>query len=94
MGIQDRVVALPMPPAVIGTFQVAKGYVFYSTLPIPGLSGPIPGESSAIHVYDLKERKDKTLIAGVKRFALSFDGSKLLYESEAGGPNGHTYGIH
>ena len=92
-GIQDRVVALPMPPAVIGTFQVAKGYVFYSTLPIPGLSGPIPGESSALHVYDLKERKDKTLIAGVKRFALSFDGSKLLYESEAGGPNGHTYGI-
>ena len=52
----------------------------------------MPGETSAIQVYDLKERKSKTLIEGVERFALSFDGSKLLYEAE-GGANGHTYGI-
>ena len=28
----------------------------------------------------------------MQRFALSFDGSKLLYEAE-GGRDGHTYGI-
>jgi tricorn protease len=90
-GIQDRVVALPTEPSVIGTFAAAKGFVYYSTRPIQGLSGPLPGEGPAVHVYDLKERKDKVLIDGVERFALSFDGSKLLYE--AGTAPTHSYGI-
>ncbi len=91
-GIQDRVVALPTDPTVIRTFLVAKGYIYYSTVPAQGLSGPIPGETSAVRVFDLKEKKEKTLIENVDRFALSFDGAKLLYEA-GGGPNGHTYGI-
>src|ERR1700730_17287964 len=91
-GIAARIVALPIEPAVINTYLASKGFIFYSTKPIQGLSGPIPGEAPAIHVYDLKERKDKVLIDGVQRFALAFDGSKLLYEAE-GGRDGHTYGI-
>ena len=91
-GITGRVVALPIEPAVIGSYLAAKGFIYYSTRPIQGLSGPIPGEAPATHVYDLKERKDKVLIEGVQRFALSFDGSKLLYEAD-GGRDGHTYGI-
>jgi tricorn protease len=87
-GIQDRVVALPMDPAVIQAFNVGKGFVYYSSSPIQGLSGPISGESSAVHVYDMKERKDKVLIEDVTRFALSFDGTKLLYSAGGG-----TYGI-
>jgi tricorn protease len=93
-GIQNRVIALPMDPAVIRSFSVAKGFLYYSTVPAQGLDGPLPGEGSAVHVYDLKERKEKTLIEGVERFALSFDGSKLLYQGEGGNPRtGHTYGI-
>jgi tricorn protease len=94
-GIQGRVVAVPMDPAVIRGFLAAKGFLYYSTAPIQGLDGPVPGEDSAVHAYDLKDRKEKTLIEGVQRFALSFDGSKLLYESEGGGgPRAaHTYGI-
>ena len=84
--------ALPIEPAVIGSYLAAKGFIYYSTRPIQGLSGPLPGEAPATHVYDLKERKDKVLIEGVQRFALSFDGSKLLYEAD-GGRDGHTYGI-
>ena len=91
-GLAGRVVALPIEPAVIGGILASKGFIFYSTTPIQGLSGPLPGEAPAIHVYDLKERKDKVLIDGVQRFALSFDGSKLLYEAD-GGRDGHTYGI-
>ena len=90
-GIQDRIVALPIEPAVIRVLAAAKGFVYYSSAPIQGLSGPIPGETSAVHAYDLKERKNKTLIEGVERFALSFDGSKLLYETA--GPGDHQYGI-
>ena len=91
-GIPGRIVALPTEPAVINTYLASKGFVYYSTTPIQGLSGPIPGESPAVHVYDLKERKDKVLLEGVQRFARSFDGTKLLYEAD-GGRDGHTYGI-
>ena len=93
-GIQDRAVALPTEPAVIRGFAAAKGFLYYSTAPIQGLSGPVPGEDSAVHAFDLKERKEKTLIGDVERFALSFDGSKLLYQSEGAGRGAaHTYGI-
>jgi len=93
-GIQDRVVALPTEPAVIRAFAAAKGFLYYSTAAIQGLSGPLPGEDSAVHAFDLKERKEKTVIGDVERFALSFDGSKLLYQSEGAGRGAaHTYGI-
>lgn len=88
-GIQNRIVALAVPPAVIRNLAASKEAIFYSTSPIQGLSGPIPGEAKAIHAYDLKERKDKVLLDGADHFALSTDGSKLLYRvDEAGGGEG------
>jgi tricorn protease len=87
-GIQGRIVALAVPPAVIRGLDASKDAIYYSTSPIQGLSGPLPGESSAIHAYDLKERKDKVLLDGADRFALSHDGSKLLYRAEGEGPAG------
>ena len=92
-GIQGRIVALPMEPSVIRSFAASKGFLYYSSTPVQGLSGPVPGESSAVHVYDLKERKNKVLIEDVERFALSFDGSKLLYEGEGNHDAAHVYGI-
>jgi len=91
-GIERRIVALPIEPAVIPTYLASKGFIYYANTPIQGLSGPVPGESNSIHVFDLKERKDKVFMEGVQRFALSFDGSKLMYEAE-GGRDGHNYGI-
>ena len=87
-GIQDRVVALPMDPSNIRSFNVGKGYIYYSSSPVQGLSGPLPGESTEVHAYDLKERKDKVLISEVDRFTISFDGSKIIYQ----GPD-RSYGI-
>jgi len=91
-GIENRVVALPIPPAVIGTLDASKDAIYYSTSPVRGLSGPIPGEEPAIHTYDLKDRKDKVLIENADQFALSADGSKLLYRT-AGGEGPQKYGI-
>jgi tricorn protease len=87
-GIQRRIVALAVPPAVIRTLDASKETIYYSTSPIQGLSGPLPGETPAIHGYDLKERKDKVLLEGADRFALSRDGLKLLYRVEGDGPVG------
>ncbi len=85
-GIQDRVIALPTDPAVMRTLEAGKGFVYYLTTPIQGLSGPLTGESSAIRAFDMKERKEKTLIENVQNYALSSDGSKLLYQGERGAP--------
>ena len=86
-GIENRIVVLPVPPAIITGLNAAKGLLYYSTQPVQGLSGPLPGEEPAIHAFDFKERKDKTLIEGPTRFAISFDGSKILYQAK------DTYGI-
>lgn len=83
-GIQNRVVALPVAPASVTGLGAAKGFLYYSSQPIQGLSGPLPGEESAVHAYDFKERKEKTLIEGIDRWAMSFDGMKILYEANGG----------
>ncbi|MFY9905648.1 MAG: PDZ domain-containing protein [Terriglobales bacterium] len=87
-GIENRIVALAVPAAQIGSFDASKDGIYYSTSPIRGLSGPLAGENPAIHVYDLKEHKDKVLLEGADHFALSSDGSKLLYRAEGDGPAG------
>ncbi len=96
-GIQNRIVALPIPPGNLQTLAAAKDLIFYVSTPIVGLSGPLPGETPAIHVFDLKERKDHVLMEGADTFALAFDGRKLLYSAAGGGAGGeggeHVYGI-
>lgn len=99
-GIQNRVVALAVPPAVIRAIDASKDFIYYASAPIQGLSGPLPGETAAIHAYDLKDRKDKVLVEGADGFSLSSDGSKLLYRGGPGGGGGAgmagggpTYGI-
>jgi tricorn protease len=90
-GIQNRIVALPVPPASLTGLGAAKGFFYYSSQPVQGLSGPIPGEQSALHAFDLKERKEKTLIEGIDRWWLAADGSKVLYEAKGGEEK--SYGI-
>jgi tricorn protease len=92
-GIQNRIVALAVPPAIIRGLDASKDAVYYSTSPIQGLSGPLPGENKAIHGYDLKEHKDKLLLDGADRFALSHDGTKLLYRVEGEGGQAGQAGI-
>jgi tricorn protease len=100
-GIENRVVGVPMPLGNIFGLEVGKNGVYYSTSPVQGISGPLPGESPAIHVYDLKVRKDNVLLTGATSFVLSFDSSKLLYsgwrgggaDDEEAGPYGPTFGI-
>ncbi|MGA8183198.1 MAG: PDZ domain-containing protein [Terriglobia bacterium] len=104
-GIEGRVVGLPIPPGNYQDLQANKGNVFYVSTPTEGLSGPLPGETPAIHVFDMEKRKDSVLMAGANNYTLSFDGKKLLYSapsapSEGGaaalfaeGGSASTYGI-
>ncbi|MGA8102043.1 MAG: S41 family peptidase, partial [Candidatus Acidiferrales bacterium] len=91
--IGNRIVALPMPPTNISELRAAKGFIYYTTVPVTGLSGPLPGEDPELHVFDLKEHKDQVLVAGAEAFEVSHDGKKLLYSAAGGGEGGHVYGI-
>jgi tricorn protease len=92
-GIGNRIVALPMPPTNIPELRAAKGFIYYGTVPVTGLSGPLPGEAPELHVFDFKERKDQVLIGGAEAFEVSRDGKKVLYSAPGGEDGAHTYGI-
>ncbi|HET7841586.1 MAG TPA: PDZ domain-containing protein [Terriglobia bacterium] len=103
-GIMNRVVALPIPPGSLRGLNGGNDSVIYVSMPIFGLSGPVPGEAPTIHVFDMEKRKDSVLISGPRNYALSFDGKKLLYvapigpgggddEEDEGGPQPRTFGI-
>jgi tricorn protease len=91
--IGNRIVALPIPPSNISELRAAKGFIYYTTVPVTGLSGPLAGEDPELHIFDLKERKDAVLVAGAESFEVSHDGKKLLYSAPGGGEAGHVYGI-
>jgi tricorn protease len=101
-GIADRVAGLPIKPGTLTSLRASNDAIFYGAAPVQGLSGPLPGQTPAIHVFDLKEQKDAVLVNGADHFALSFDGKKILYEApkkpesesaEQFGPVERTFGI-
>ncbi len=103
-GIEGRVVGLPIPSGNYQDLQANKENVFYVSMPTMGLSGPLPGQSPAVHIFNMEKRKDSVLLAGATNYTLSFDGKKLLYSGPraplpgandlfAEGGSAHTYGI-
>ncbi|HVO09149.1 MAG TPA: S41 family peptidase [Vicinamibacteria bacterium] len=81
-GLMARAVPLPIPAADISGLQVRDDRVFYSTSPSQTIEGPLPGEKPALHVYDMKERKDALVVEGPSAFVVSADGKKVLYKKE------------
>ncbi|MDE2138621.1 MAG: PDZ domain-containing protein, partial [Gammaproteobacteria bacterium] len=81
-GLMARAVPLPVTAANITGLDVRKGKVYYYTTPDQTFDGPLPGDKPALHVYDLKERKDATVLEGLSSYALSADGKKVLYKLE------------
>ncbi len=81
-GLMNRAVLLPVPAADIARLDVRKGKVFYFATAVQTLDGKLAGEQSALHVYDLKERKDQVVLDDADSYRLSADGTKVLYKKE------------
>jgi tricorn protease len=79
-GLMARSVPMPIPPSDIANFDVREDKVFYLTGPSQMIEGPLPTEKPILHVYDLKERKDASVVEGISSYALSADGKKVLYK--------------
>ena len=83
-GLIERAVQVPVPASNIAQVAEAKGVVYYVTVPVPVLGGAIPGEMPELRAYDLAKRKVLTLVPGIGGgFALSADGSTLLYRAKS-----------
>jgi tricorn protease len=73
-GITNRIVTLPLPPRDYAGLQAGKpGVVFVHET----TSGSLP----ILHKLDVTNRRPEKFLEGVGAFAVSADGSKLLYES-------------
>ncbi len=81
-GLVQRAVPLPIPAADISGLQARDDRVFYLTSPSQTIEGPLPGEKAALHLYDMKERKDAVVVEGLGGFAISADGKKVLFKRE------------
>jgi tricorn protease len=80
-GLMARAVPLPIPAANINGLAATPGQLFYSTVPNQMIAGPLPGTQPELHVYDLAKRDDKVLGSGFYGWALSADGSTVLYNT-------------
>ena len=79
-GLTERAVPLPIAAAEISSIDVRDDKVFYLTGPSQMIEGPLPGEKPALHVYDMKERKDAVVVEGLSSYSLSAVGKKVAYK--------------
>ncbi len=82
-GIGQRIVALPLKSAYYSNLQPGTdGKLYYLKAERGNFSGePAP---SALARFDLKERKEKVLLEGVRGFTLSANQEKVLFHTDDG----------
>ena len=83
-GLMQRTVAVPIPADNIGGLVATAGHLYYMTLPDQTIEGPLSGESSALHVFDMEKRKDTKLTGGLTGYYLSADSKTALINTEDG----------
>jgi tricorn protease len=77
-GILQRTLALPVPAAnYVGLSGGKTGELFLVQAPLIHIHFGPP--SLTVSKFDLKKRQTQAIVSGVSGFALSFDGSKILY---------------
>ncbi len=79
-GLMQRAVPVPVPPANIDAVDMRGGRIFYQTEAPSLIEGNLPGEKPALHVFDLAGRKDEVVVDGNDNYALSADGTRVLYK--------------
>ena len=81
-GLMNRVVPLPVSPGDYGNLQVAKNRVIYNTRPLSMIEGPLPNSGDrSIKAFDMKEKKESTVVNNAGGYALSANGSTILYSA-------------
>ncbi|MBK9715297.1 MAG: PD40 domain-containing protein [Kouleothrix sp.] len=80
--LDQRIVALPVPPGDYHRLQVAEGKLFYlESTPERWVDPEIAMTVNNLHAYDTKERKSEAFAERVRDYWVSADGKKLLYQA-------------
>ena len=84
--IDQRTLAVPMPPRRYAGLQVGKAGTLLALELAPaavsGAVGPPGPPAMSVHRYDLKSRKSDVPLSGIRNFTMSFAGEKALYRQE------------
>ena len=73
-GIQNRILALPVPAGDLSNLKAGEaGHLYYLRR---------DGRETALHHFDLAKRKDETPLASLDGFLLSADAKKILYAKD------------
>jgi tricorn protease len=86
-GIDQRIVGVPIQPGNYVGLNATKGKLFYLSLPAIYEPGSGSNPQNDLHMYDMEEREDETILAGINTYDISQKGDKIIYRS------GDTYGI-
>jgi tricorn protease len=72
--IDQRIMTFPVPARDYSNLQSAdEGKLFYTET--------VPNEEDAtLYCFDMKERKSEMILKGIRRYRISHDGKKLLYQ--------------
>jgi len=77
--INQRILAMPLPPRRYAGLNVGKAGVLYA-LEVPQSTSPGQPPLTTVHRHDLKSRKTDVAIGGVRSFEVSLNGEKMLIQ--------------
>src|SRR5713226_2921802 len=83
-GIQNRIVAAPIPAGIYRRLAARKDKFFYIAIPIEATQAALPGPPrphAILHVFDVTKREDKVLLEGINNYDLDKDGGKVIYRA-------------
>ncbi len=84
-GLNQRILALPLPPGNYRNLQVGEaGHIYYLELPFVPLGATMAqmggrAAQAKLHHFDLKTRKDDVVMEGINNYLISADKKKILY---------------
>ena len=81
-GIENRLVAFPVPPGNYFGLTAAKGKLFWLSAPTLALTEGDGPPKSALQMYDLEKRKATDLFPAVENYDLAPDGTKLIVKAD------------
>jgi tricorn protease len=81
-GLMERAVAVPLPAEEWTHLAAAEGRVYALAQATSSMEGPLPGEESALHCYDMAKRKGSVIASPVDAYELSADGSTVLLKGK------------
>jgi len=87
-GLENRIIALPLPPGNYSDLQTGEtDHIYYLEFPTMALGAmfAFPGPRSLtgkLHHFDLKSRKDEVIMEGINNYLISADHKKILYVAQ------------